>query len=190
MSIYANTVSSGMDAMFGISADRAYTQTYNQIYSQEMQKYNAAEGVHTAQMNIAAINQDQVTTNTTIRANQANAAAQAKVSAATAGVQGGSVDDIMYGTEANEAYAFQANQEKTDQAVQNQLTQIGTQSGVMLSVDESVQKPSYLDGVMNTFSSLSTDEISSMGNMFGSSQPDTTSYSEQNQPSIGFDWGN
>lgn len=158
MSIYATAVTSGIDALAGISADKAYDQTYNQTYAAEAQKANIRNAMHAAELNITAVRKDKVLTNTMIGLQQDQAEAAAKVAAATAGVEGGSVDDIIYETERNEAMAINNANRRSGQAIESQLAQIGTGMSSLLAVNDDLPDISYVDNLLGAFSSLSLDD--------------------------------
>lgn len=136
MSIYAQAVSSGMSSLelMTTGENAATIEAYNKEYTKAAQRASILSARQTVQQNIAAIRQDQITSNTMIQMRQNQAEAWAKVNAATAGVEGGSVDDVIYETEKNEAFALQSAQVKSDQQVANQLSVIGSQTSQVQSI--------------------------------------------------------
>lgn len=159
MSIYAQAVVSGVQALAGTEADRVYDQTYNQVYANEAKKASIRNAMHTAQLNLSAIEQDRILTNTQIKMNQDQAEAMATVAAATAGVEGGSVDDIMYETHKNEALAINNANRKAEQASESQLASIGSQMSSLLAVNDSLPEISYVDNLLGAFSSFEMNDL-------------------------------
>lgn len=159
MSLYTQAMVSGMNALTGAQADQIYTSTYNQVYAQEAQKANIRNAMGVAQTNVAAIKADQILTNTQIRMNQDEAEARAIVNAAAAGVEGGSVDDIVYDTERNAAFATNAANQQAEQEVENQLAQIGSGTSALLAVDDDLQEISVVNDLMGAFSSFEMGDL-------------------------------
>ena len=127
MSMYQFAVQQGATALAQAitSSSPEATAAYNAAYQSTTSKLNAREARHTAALNISAIAQDQVLTNTKIKMQKAQAKAQTIISAAAAGVEGGSVDDVMY--EADKSAAF-AKRSSTEQANQEKETIFGKMS--------------------------------------------------------------
>ena len=159
MSIYAQAISSGIQALAGTEADRVYDATYNQVYATEAQKANIRNAMHSANLNMTAVEQDRILTNTSIQMKQDQAEAHATVAAATAGVEGGSVDDILYETEKNEALALSTAHQSAKQQKANLSTAIGTQMNSLLSVSDSLPKISYVDNLLGALSSFELSDL-------------------------------
>jgi len=160
MSMYAGAMVQGTQmvsgAMFGVKSS-AEIQAYNNAYSQAVQRYNAREALHDAELNIAAIEQDKVTSNTNIQIQQSQAEAQAKVNAAVAGVTGQSVDDSIYNTKANAAFARRAVEDKSTQALQSESASVFTNA----SDARAVQDTEYSFGgeLMQEFANFEYSDI-------------------------------
>lgn len=159
MSIYAQAVQSGMQGMelFATGSNAGTVAAYNTAYAEAAAKANILSVRQTLQKNIAAVQQDKVTSNTAIQMKQDQAEAWAKVNAATAGVQGGSVDDAIYDTKKNEAFALQASQRNADQQVTSMGTQIGNQTSQLQSVQNT--EISYAGDLLQAFSSFEKSDL-------------------------------
>ncbi|QDP58702.1 MAG: hypothetical protein Tp125SUR00d2C35697761_37 [Prokaryotic dsDNA virus sp.] len=158
MSIYATAVTSGIEALAGIKADQAYDQAYNVTYAAEAQRANIRNAMHAAELNVTAVRQDKVLTNTMIGMKQDEAEAAAKVAAATAGVEGGSVDDIIYETEKNESLAINSANRRAEQSIESQLAQIGSGMSSLLAVNDDLPEISYIDNLLGAVSSFELDD--------------------------------
>jgi len=159
VSIYRQAVSTGVSAlgllMTGTNA--ATSAAYNSAYEAAAIRSSLADAKNTAQMNIAAINQDKVTSNTQIRMQQNRAEAMVIINAAAAGVEGGSVEDVIYETEKNEAFAINKTARHADQAKENQLAMIGSQTSQLLSVDD--QEHSLWGDLLGVLSSFEMKDL-------------------------------
>ena len=98
---------------------------YNAQYQVEVGRHNALSKRDALQANLAAVQQDKVLTNLNIKLNQAQAEANATVAAAAAGVQGQSVDAVVYETKKSEAQRVAENNRATEQ----QSEQLSAQAG-------------------------------------------------------------
>jgi len=158
MSIYAQAVQSGVSSLqlMATGENAATKAAYNQAYQIASKRINIAEAKHTAELNVSAIEQDKVLSNTHIRLQQDQAEANAIVNAAVAGVEGGSVDDVLYDTERNEAMAIHANKQRTEQQKEQQLAVIGTQQSALLSIEE--PDIDYFGNLLQAFSSFELDD--------------------------------
>lgn len=157
--MYAQAAMSGMSALqLMATGENAQTKAaYNEAYAIAAQKSNIREAKHTAELNIAAIKQDKITSNTQIRMAQDQAEAMALVNAAAAGVEGGSVEDVLYETEKNEAFALNSANRKAEQATESQLAQIGSQASSLLAIQE--PEISYVGELMSAFSSFELGDL-------------------------------
>lgn len=141
MSMYQFAVQQGATALAqaitGSSPEA--TAAYNAAYASTTSKLNVREQRHTASLNLTAIEQDKVLTNTKIQMQKAQSKAQAIIAAAAAGVEGGSVDDVMY--EADKSAAF-AKRSSTEQANQEKETIFGQMSALVES-QFNIEEPSF-----------------------------------------------
>jgi len=176
MSGYAAAVIGVADLMTGASADAAYEAAYGQFYSAFVGMHNAANQRTAAEANIAAIQQDRINTNVVIAMKQDQAEAQAKVSAAVSGVEGQSVNDVLYQTEVNSSVAQSNNRKNAEQQIENQLATIYQSTSTMLALDNAqVSSPSIVMALANSAASMvgMGDELmEGMDGLFG---VDTTS---------------
>ena len=159
MSIYAQAVVSGISALSGHEADAAYDQAYNQVYANEAKRASICNAMHSAQLNLSAVEQDKVLTNSAIRMQQNQAEAAATVAAATAGVEGGSVDDILYETKRNEAMAINNANRKAEQQSANLIANIGSQMGSLLAVQDNLPQISAVDDLLGAMSSFQMSDL-------------------------------
>lgn len=159
--IYMQAVQSGVAALeLAASGSNAQTRTaYDAEYNKHVQAYNIREARHVAELNLAAIKQDKVTSNVQISMRQAHAEAAAVVSAATAGIKGGSVTDTVYETRKNEALALQTNKKQADQASEQQLAAIGSQTTSLLAVERSGEDISYVGEIMQGLSAFDREDM-------------------------------
>lgn len=159
MSIYAQAVQTGVTSLeiLATGSSAATRAAYNTAYAEAAQRANILSVRQTLQKNMAAVQQDKVTSNTSIQMKQDQAEAWAKVSAATAGVEGGSVEDALYETEKNEAFALQASQRNTDQQMANLGTQIGNQTSNLASVQNTEE--SLFGDLLTAFSSFESSDL-------------------------------
>lgn len=159
MSIYAQAVQTGVTSLeiLATGSSAATRAAYNTAYAEAAQRANILSVRQTLQKNMAAVQQDKVTSNTSIQMKQDQAEAWAKVSAATAGVEGGSVEDALYETEKNEAFALQASQRNADQQMANLGTQIGNQTSNLASVQNTEE--SLFGDLLTAFSSFESSDL-------------------------------
>lgn len=122
--LYAQSITMGIDLMFGASQDAAYDAAYGPYYRKHQQMFNAANQKVAAEANINAIRQDRINTDAMIAIQQDKAEASAKVMAAVSGVEGQSVRDVINQTEFNSSVAQSNNQRTAEQNIENQLSQI------------------------------------------------------------------
>lgn len=125
-SLYSQAILMGVDMMLGTSKDAAYDAAYGPYYRKYQQMSNAVNQKVAAEANINAITQDRINTDVMIEIQQDKAEAQAKVMAAVSGVEGQSVQDVIYQTEFNSSVAQSNNQKNAEQNIENQLANIYT----------------------------------------------------------------
>lgn len=159
MSIYGQAVQSGMTSieLLATGSSAATTAAYNQAYAEANQRSNILNARQALQQNMSAVQQDKVTSNTMIQMKQDQAEAWAKVNAATAGVEGGSVEDSIYETKKNESFALQASQRNADQQMASMGTQIGNQTSQFQSVQNT--EISYAGELLQAFSSFEKSDL-------------------------------
>ena len=159
MSMYVQAMQSGMSmAALAITGESAETKAaYNQAYQVAAQKASIQSAKQTAQLNVAAIAQDKITSNTQIQMAQDQAEALAIVNSSAAGIEGGSVEDVIYETEKNAAFATNSANQKADQATESQLNMIGSQSSALLAIEEPTI--SYAGELLEAFSSFELKDL-------------------------------
>ncbi len=167
MPIYGAAITSGISALSlaftGESAET--TAAFNVAYATAARKASIIETRHAAQLSIAAIQQDKITSNIKIRMNQDQTEAWAKVNAAVAGVSGGSIDDVVEQTEADAVYAQAAAERQAEQRIDTLGSQIVSQTSSLGAVQEPIVDNglgSFLQGI----STLSLDDVESLGEHF------------------------
>jgi hypothetical protein len=154
MSIYATAMQQGVSSLaLMATGDNAQTKAaYNSAYQTATQRFNLANATHTAQLNISALKQDKILTDTQIKMSQDQAQALAKVSAAAAGVEGGSVDDVIYDTEKNEALALRRNEKNTEMNLEQQLASVYSGQSALLAVQD--EEYDMLGELLQSFSNF------------------------------------
>jgi hypothetical protein len=163
MAQYADAVQAGSSALaYMLTGSNAESRAaYNAEYQRLAHRANVLEARQVAQSNLAAIEQDKILSNTQIRINQSHAEAQALVSAAAAGVDGGSVDDVIYDTERNAAFALSRNNAKAEQEKEYQVAAIGSQSSELLAIPDRAEYSSA-GAILEAFSSLEQSDLDIM----------------------------
>ena len=158
-SLYAQAFVNVVDMLSGASKDAAYEAAYGPTYVANMQRANARRAKHSTQLNMAAIAQDKIATDTLITIKQSEAEARAKVLAAASGKEGGSVDAIKYQTEVNSTVAKQHNARSAEQLLEEQLSNIFmSQSTLLASKDPYINKPNVGMEAMKAFSNIIGDD--------------------------------
>lgn len=157
--IYATLAAQGVQAIGSFFGED--TASYNAAYAAAARRTAIAEAKHTAELNISAIQQDKITSNSNISMKQMQAEAATKVNAATAGVEGGSVNSVLYDTERNKAFALNAMNAQAEQAQNQQVAQIGSQQSALLSVTEpqSSLANDITGNLMDAFSSFEMKDL-------------------------------
>jgi len=158
-SLYAQAFINIADLLTGASKDAAYEAAYGPTYVANMQRANARRARHNTQLNIAAIAQDKIATDSLISLKQTEAEARAKVLAAASGREGGSVDDVKYQIEVNSTVAKQHNARSAEQLIEEQLSNIFmSQSTLIASKDPYVNKPNVGMEAMKAFTGMVGDD--------------------------------
>ena len=160
MSVYAYAAQQGISSLnLLMGGQNAGTiGAYNAAYQAEAQRGAARSAINTAESNIAAINQDTILTNAAIDMAQKEATANAAVSAAAAGVSGGSVDAVAYGIDANASMQKQNVEARADQLTEQQLAAVNSGSIALSSVQDQ-PVPTMMDGLMTTASQVTNQDL-------------------------------
>ena len=165
MSLYAQAVQSGMEAAHSLFGDSATEKAaFNQGYKSQADKIAAANAKNVAEKNIAAAKQDTMLSNVHIQMNQDKAEAMARVNAAASGSEGSSVQDVIYDTEKNEAFAVLRTKRKESQRIESQVARVNNAQSALLSVREHEQ--SLTGDLLGAFSSLEEKDIDAMEAFF------------------------
>lgn len=144
--MYMAAAQMGVDALTGAKADAVGAA----VYQKEMALYNATQTKDIHQRNIASIKQDKILSDTQIQLNQDQAEAQAKVMAAAEGVEGGSVDAVLYETEKNAAYRMAENANAAEAAIEAEAAAVGGASLNMAGIQRTkIDVPSIADSLLN-----------------------------------------
>ena len=152
---------------------QAEREAYDQAYSAAARRSDAMNRIFAASRRISSIKQDKILSNVDIQMKQNQAEAEAKVAAAFAGVEGGSVDAVIYQTESNAAHRVAETRKKADQSIENELTAAYNAQGVMLSTTEA--KSSYMGTFAEGLSSLDRGDIARFGDAhFGTPENDVS----------------
>ena len=107
-----------------VNAARAGDAAYEQVSRQLANRFRAAARMDAATKNLFAIKQDSITANRKILDAQAEAESDAKVAAAFAGSEGGSVRAVEYQTEVSAALASDTVRRQAAQEEQNLINQV------------------------------------------------------------------
>ena len=150
---YGALFASMADLVTGASADAAFVQAYNrtsQLFAQRQQALNAKDA---AQQNIAAIEQDRVTSSMQVQMQQDQQEAQVKVAAALAGTEGGSVEMLQRQTEINKAFALSQVNRNADQQIEQYAAEIYASDYALRNTQTSIQSnaastPSSLEAIV------------------------------------------
>ena len=138
MSMYQYAVMQGAsalaEAITGHSA--AADAAYNAQYKSTTAKLNARNARHAISINMSSIEQDKVLTNTAINVQKAQQRAAAVIAAAAAGVEGDSVDAVLY--EADKAAAFEKRNvaARAEQEKESLFGQLSTLSDSQFNIPE------------------------------------------------------
>ena len=145
MSLYGSTVQQGIAQ--GVSgyfqAQAAGRAAFNEEYASTMRRLNLQSQQAKAARNINAIRQDTILSNLELQLRQKQAQSQVMVSAAAAGVEGGSVDDVVYSTQSNEAMAKQRVSADAEQRIEQESAQAGSAQSAMMAI-EPMKNNNYL----------------------------------------------
>lgn len=172
-SMYAQSITMGIDLMMGTSQDAAYDAAYGPYYRKHQQMFNAANQKVAAEANINAIRQDRINTDAMIAIQQDKAEANAKVMAAVSGVEGQSVRDVINQTEFNSSVAQSNNQRTAEQNIENQLAQIyQSQTSLDAASSTTISNPNMglAIGAAGTQWFMGMRESGGFETMFGGSQ--------------------
>lgn len=163
--LYAAAANSGIQmGQLLLTGENAGTkQAYASAYNTTAQRLAAGRAKVQIEANVSAIKQDQILSDTNIQQQQAQAEAAARVSAAAAGVAGGSVDQVIYETEKNAAQRMADNQARAEKDIASQTAQIG---GAQLSLETAdYQEETFLGTFLQNLK-LDAGDVRSFGELF------------------------
>lgn len=146
------------------SESQASVAAFNAEYNTRMRKYALQDARVAAERNITAIRKDKLLTDANIQLQQNTVEAQIRANAAWVGAEGGSVEAVVYDTEANEVRRMADNAQKAKNATAGQLTQVRSASLSIGAIQET-PAPSLGANLLNAFSKFSVDDIRDMGAM-------------------------
>ena len=101
MSAYIAAAQVGAEMLSNSAGKAAYAATYDK----QLSIFNASRQVNAIEDQLSTVKQEQVLSVANVQLNQDAAEAQAKVNAAAAGVSGGSVEQVIYETNKDAAFA-------------------------------------------------------------------------------------
>jgi hypothetical protein len=101
MSAYIAAAQMGAALISNQAGDAAFAAQYNK----QLSIFNAGQQVNALEDQISTVKQEQILSVANVQLNQDAAEAQAKVNAAAAGVSGGSVEQVIYETNKDAAFA-------------------------------------------------------------------------------------
>ena len=136
MSVYMAAAGMAASLLDSSEADAIYDATYNK----SMSIFNAGQQKNAMEKQMANIKQEQVLGVANVALNQDAAEAQAKVNSAAAGVSGGSVEQVIYETNKDAAFAVgninaQADADMDALSNEVQSAQLGLSSAQNINVD-------------------------------------------------------
>lgn len=130
-------------------------------YALQSRRFAQLNRKQTSIRNIAAIKQDKILTDKTIQIRQSQAEAMARVSAAAAGVSGGSVNDVIQMTHVNETQAMKMNERQAQQGVEQEKANV--HSAFMGAMGEQSTKSSFGVDMLKAFAGVEGDELRAHG---------------------------
>tara|TARA_R110002020_G_scaffold203513_6_gene407220 strand:+ start:263 stop:871 length:609 start_codon:yes stop_codon:yes gene_type:complete len=169
--IYGQAMVSGVSAaQLAFTGDNAitraaYDQTYNEVYNVQMRKFHAAKAMTQIRSNISAVKQDKILMDVEIQMRQAVSAAQMKVEAAAAGVEGMSVDQTIAQTEINASRATAANRRRAEQETENLSAGIGQHMSALLAEPNIQEQGGIWEAAMKAASSISLNDVRAAGHL-------------------------
>ena len=135
---------------------------YKKVYDREVTNANLRKAKHAAELNVAAVHQDKVLSDSEIKLRQDKAQALIEVSAATSGVSGSSVSSTVYSSERNEAFALSNNERKYEQTSEGLLADIGNKQAAMLEIEDVEIDYSGAPSVFDSLNRLTAADLDNM----------------------------
>lgn len=144
---------------------------YNATYNTHMQRYQQMDRRVAAERNIASIEKDKILTNATIQLEQNATEANIRANAAWIGAEGGSVEAVVYDTEAAQARRQADADKEARNRTEGQLNEVGSASSALSAVQEP-QQASLLGSVLGAFSQFDANDLETLGTQLRG-KPDT-----------------
>jgi hypothetical protein len=169
MSGYGMAVQQGAQLAMELATDHGNSAATAAVFSREYQKrknnYAAMDARVAAERNISAVRRDKLLTDTHIQLKQNQVEAQIRANAAWIGAEGGSVDAVIYDSEANAAWRKADNAKKAASETSGQLHNVRSAA---MSVDHSrgAGTPSLGANLLSAFSKYSVDDMNDLGTQF------------------------
>lgn len=156
MSIYAQVISTGVQALAGM-ADPEGTAAYADAYNNAAQRFRLASAKNTAEKNISAVRQDKILTNTKIQLQATQAEAIQKVQNAVSGRTGASVNDVSGEIQKTANQMIQANSKEAKQKEESLLAAVNESQASLLSVRD--REDTFAAGMMEVFSAFEFSDL-------------------------------
>jgi hypothetical protein len=197
---YASAIRSGVQTIsLMLGGESAQTRgAYNQAYANESKRMAAGAALSAAQRNINSVNQNKILSHIDLQMKQDQAEATVKVSAAAAGVEGTNVDNAVYTTKANEAYAFSRAEATADAEIEAYASKAHTASMQASSVQG--QEIDYFgDAINGLANSVNGQDLKNMGTWWDDGNgdaikdwfsPDTTTQTSSGSVGSASSYGN
>lgn len=130
-------------------------------YNRGVRKENQRRLIENANENLNALEQDRAAMHNQIELSEAQAQAQINVSAATAGVRGGSVNAQSQSVSRNAAKASRGVDKRVEQQQDQYLAQIGRSTSTLLSIDrqEKQSETSFLQNMFKRAGQLDSKDL-------------------------------
>ena len=163
--IYQMAVQQGISsAQLALTGSNAVTKAaYNRAYSAQAQRISARERRNAAERNISAIKSDKLMSNMNLQLNLNQAQAAARLNAVFAGVEGQSVDDVIFETETAAERRKAQLERQTENAIDGQLNDVNSSYLDQVGVTE--QKTDPVAMLLRNLSAIDREDVKIMENM-------------------------
>ena len=167
MSMYMAAAQMAASTLSNEAGDAAFAATYNK----QMSIFNAGQQVTVLEDQISNVRQEQILSVANVQLNQDAAEAQAKVNAAAAGVSGGSVEQVIYETNKDAAFAVgninaQADADTGALSKQVQSASLGLSSAQSVDTNIPSLGENLLGGALQVAGSSTKGERADFMNMW------------------------
>lgn len=130
---------------------------YQHEYGVQMRRAAALNRKQASIRNIASIKQDKILSDMAIQIRQSQAEAMARVSAAAAGVSGGSVDDVIQMTHVSETQAMKMNERQSQQQIEQEKANV--HSSFLDAHSQQSQRITYAGSLLQAFAGADPDAL-------------------------------